>query len=164
MPRPPWPVSGQTILIFTKNAPGAGQAQSRSMNPNPLTECGEISMNIPHVPPAACESGHAELIIIGLVIAVGFLVKAWLAEKRKNGNETQIWRTRIEAKLDQTILNHDACQKNLPYQFVTKDEYKELLAKRNQQWELFIDKFEKLMARFWNHSHDNNGKVDVQGQ
>jgi phage pi2 protein 07 len=56
------------------------------------------------------------------------------------------------------------CQKNLPYQFVTKEEYKELLNKRNQQWEMFIDKFEKLITRFWNHSHDTNGKVDTQGK
>jgi hypothetical protein len=134
------------------------------MNPNTLTECDEIIMHIPHVPPAACESGHAELIIIVLVIAIGFLIKAWLSEKRKNGNETQVWRNRIEGKLDQTISNHDVCQKSLPYHFVTKDEYKELLSKRNQQWESFIEKFERLMTRFWSHSHDTNGKVDVQGQ
>lgn len=117
-------------------------------------------MNLPSVPPAALQPDNAELIIIFLVIIIGFLVKFYISEKKRNSVEAVAWRERIEDKLDLAISSHDLCQKELPYKFVTKEEFKDLLSERNRQWKDFNEKFDRLLDRFWNHSHDNRGKVE----
>jgi cbb3-type cytochrome oxidase subunit 3 len=120
-------------------------------------------MGVPEIPTSVvCDSSHAEITIIFLIILVTVFAKLFWNERQKNVGEEERAYMRIEAKLDSVINGHIECQKQLPVQFVTKEIYKELLAERNRQWELFNEKFEKFIQRFWNHSHDTNGKVDRQ--
>ena len=119
-------------------------------------------MNIPTIPSAACtDPSHAELTMIGLIILLVILARMWWHERFKNMKDHEHWAGRIEDKLDQSISSHEVCQRQLPFKFVTKDEFKELLAERNRQWQTFNEKFDRAMSHFWNHAHSHNGKIDT---
>jgi hypothetical protein len=120
-------------------------------------------MNIPHIPSAAYnDPAHFELIMILMIVVVFIMTRMWWHERRKNDSEEERWVDRIEDKLDRTIGAHDQCQKDMPFKYVTKEEFRDLLKERNRQWTEFNDKFDKLIDRFWNHCHDHNGKVERQ--
>lgn len=124
---------------------------------------------IPKVPAAAvADAGHAELIIIGLVILLGVMIKLWWRERQNWEKKEHEWKERIEGKLDIAIENHIQCQKNLPFMYVTKDDFKtlnndlrEISNDRTKKWNTFTDKFDALMDKFGKHRHDENGKVDL---
>jgi hypothetical protein len=120
-------------------------------------------MNIPHIPISAYnDAAHSELIIVLMIIVVFVMAKMWWHERKKNDNEEERWIQRVENKLDRNMAAHDQCQKDMPFKYVTKEEFRDLLKERNRQWGDFNNKFGKLLDRFWSHCHDQNGKVERQ--
>ena len=124
---------------------------------------------IPKIPAAAtCDPGHAELVILGLIVLLIIMAKLWWKERQSSLSEETKWKERLEAKLDIALLAHDACQKSLPFLYVTKEDFKvlyddlkQMSNDRNIKWNTFTEKFDALMEKFGKHRHDQNGKVDV---
>jgi hypothetical protein len=120
-----------------------------------------MGTSIPSVPPSIiCDSGHAEIVIIVLIILTSVFVRLWWIGRKENQTRTNAWRERMEEKLDKALDDHTRCRETLPERFVTKEEFRDLLSERNRQWEDFNEKFGKLMDRFWTHCHDEKGKVE----
>lgn len=116
---------------------------------------------IDKIPPGICQdAAHSEIIIILLLVAVGWLVKLYRAEKKKNQEIENNWKDRVENKLDTALANHEQCQRILPEKYVSKQEFTDLLKERNHQWDEFNKKFESLIERFWNHKHCAGGDVE----
>jgi hypothetical protein len=123
---------------------------------------------IPKIPAAACDPGHAELIIIGLVILLIIMARLWWKERQDGLSKEAQWKERVEEKLDVALSAHIECQKNLPFTYVTKNDFKtlndylrEISNDRTKIWNTFTDKFDVLMDKFGKHRHDENRKVDV---
>ena len=118
-------------------------------------------MNLPHVPNSViCDSGHAEITIISLILLLAVFIRLWWVNRQERHNEAKEWRLRMEGKLDQALEDHQKCRQQLPFQYVTKEEFKDLMAERNKQWDEFNRRFEDFISKFWNHGHDNAGKVE----
>ncbi len=114
----------------------------------------------PKVPEAVTnDAGHAEITIIFLIILVVLMGKLWWLERRRSIQAAEKWANRVEGKLDQAIAAHHQCQKEMPYRYVTKEEFKELIVERNRQWSEFNAKFDKALEIIWNHTHTVDGRV-----
>lgn len=118
-------------------------------------------MMLDKIPPSICQdSAHAEIVIVILLAVVGWLVRLYRTEKKKNQEIEDNWKSRVETKLDTALSNHEHCQRMLPEKYVLKQEFTDLLKERNQQWDSFNKKFELLIERFWNHKHLSGGDVE----
>jgi hypothetical protein len=126
-------------------------------------------MNLPRLPESSfCDPSHAELIIMGMFMVVFILARMWWVEHKKNEDDHKIWSQRIEEKLDKAMISHDECQKNMPFIFVTKQEFRDLIEERNRQWSHFNERFDKLIAEIFralsysnqNHAGNHTGAGD----
>jgi hypothetical protein len=72
------------------------------------------------------------------------------------------WKRRIENKLDQAIETHIECRAHLTKEFVTRDDFGEFLQLRHQEWKEFKELFQDFTTKFWKHTHETNGKPEVQ--
>ncbi len=67
--------------------------------------------------------------------------------------------SKLENKNEEHLKRQLECQKNLPLDFLTRQEFGKFQEQRKEQWDEFLDKFEKLLDRFYRHTHDPNGSV-----
>jgi hypothetical protein len=120
-------------------------------------------MNLPHVPPAiTCDSGHAEIVIICLIIISVLFYRSYKSEKKKREIEDTVWHQRIEDKLDNVLSEHSKCQAAIAERFASKtdrSEFIQLIKERTEAWIEFNKKFDTLMDMFKNHTHRDSGEI-----
>jgi hypothetical protein len=115
-----------------------------------------------------CE--HSEILLpvmVAIISLLGWLLY-WEIKNRRQVDENRL--ERIEKKLDLTLEQHDQCQKQLPFVYVTKEDFKtnndivmkelkalmqelkDLAIERHKSWSIFLEKYQ-------NHKHDSEGIV-----